>query len=50
MERIKAVPDREEKNEKRFSQSTPAAAKEVEEFNKSAGIGKQMGLNCREES
>lgn len=34
----------------RFSQSKPAAAKEVEEFNKPAGIGKQKGLNCREEN
>lgn len=29
----------------RFSQSKTAAAKEVEEFNKPARIGKQKGLN-----
>lgn len=38
------------RNTIRFSQSNPAASKEVEEFNKSAGIGKQKGLNFREES
>lgn len=43
----------EEKNEKRYNKIftiKTSSCKRGEEFNKFAGMGKQKGLNCRDES